>query len=192
MQPPLSAADPPRPMRFTRERYERMVEAGIFGPGDKVELLHGEIVVMSPRGIRHQQSVRALSAILWEIARRDAVVNVQLPFAAGSAAEPEPDLYLSEPGAGAKGVPVRALLVIEVADTSLQHDRTVKASIYAGAEVRDFWIVDVHAQVVEVHRDPRGDHYGTVFTVGIGGQIELLALPGRHVVVADIFGLGRQ
>jgi len=173
--------------RFSRQRYQQMAEAGIFQPEDKVELLNGLVVKMSPQGYNHAHAIRKLTMLFAALVADVAEVAIQLPFGAGADSEPEPDLYLIARGESSERHPERALLVVEVAATSLLTDRTIKGAIYAQAGVSDYWIVDVNAKVVEVYRQPRGDHYGAMFTATLDDRIELLELPGRFVAVADIF-----
>ncbi len=175
------------PFRFSRQRYEQMVAAGIFQPEDKVELLNGQVVPMSPQSAEHANAIRRLTMLLAALVADVAEVSVQLPFAATEDSEPEPDLCVVPKGTDASRHPERAWLMIEVARSSAQKDRTTKAAIYAQANVTDYWIVDVNAKVVEVYRQPRGDHYGAMYTAGLEDRIEIAEFPGRFVAVADIF-----
>ncbi len=174
--------------RISRERFERMVEAAIWGPQDSVELLDGMVVTMSPQGHLHAYVVRRLTTLLSKLVADGAEVGVQLPFVAGDFQLPEPDLVIS-PGRQARGRhPDRALLIVEVADTSLDTDRTTKARIYAAAGVPEYWVVDVNREWIEVLTEPLDDHYGTARVARRGDRIELVALPGASVAVEDVFG----
>lgn len=172
---------------FSRQRYEQMAELGIFESEDKVELLNGEIVPMTPQGFEHSRAIRKLTKLMILLVGDAAEVSVQAPFGASEFSAPEPDVYVLPLGEGDSHHAERALLVIEVGVTSLKSDRTTKLAIYAQANVSDYWIVDVNAKVVEVYRQPRDDHYGAMFTANLEDRIELLELPGRFVNVADIF-----
>lgn len=182
----LLATEPVRPI--TRVQYEQMVDAGVFGEDDPIELLHGMLVEkMSPQGAQHANAIEQLSAILYALVGRDARVRVQLPLAAGRLSLPEPDLCLVPTGPRRDGHPDRALLVIEVADTSLHRDRATKSAIYATANVPEYWIVDLGHGCIEVYTEPLGDHYGTSRVARTGDRIELVALTGRWVAVDDVF-----
>ena len=173
--------------RFTRHEYDRMVDAGIFGEDDHIELLNGLVTNMTPQGEPHAFSVRRLNRILVLLCGNDADVGPQLSFAASDDSEPEPDLAVTPVVTTTDDHPATAYLVVEVANTSLHHDRAVKSPIYARAAVPEYWIVDVQRRHIEVYSEPMGDHYGTARVARIGDTIELVALPGRRVAVADVF-----
>jgi Uma2 family endonuclease len=148
--------------RFTVEEFHKMGEAGIFGEDDRVELVEGEIVEMAPIGWRHMEAVNALTGVLADLRGAGGfVVSVQNPLVLGEQGEHYPDLVLYR--AGVRGrVPEAgdALVVIEVADTSVSYDRNVKLPLYARAGVPEAWLVDLRAGVVEVHSEPREGGYG--------------------------------
>lgn len=174
--------------RISRERYDRMVAAGIFGEDDRIELLNGVLVTMSPQDHRHAEAIQELNEILVRLFSGEAKVRVQLPFATDEFGEPEPDLALIPLPVVRGEHPSRALLVVEVADSSLRKDRLVKGAIYARAQVPEYWIVDVAHRVVEVYREPLGDHYAQSFVARPGESVAIQALPGAMVAVAAIFG----
>lgn len=173
--------------RISRERFEKMVDAGIWGPQDHVELLDGLLVEMSPQGNLHAHAVRRLDRIPQRLCGDDAEVGTQLPFAASAFSLPEPDLVVT-PGRLPRGRhPDRALLVIEVAESSLETDRTTKARLYASAQVPEYWVVDVQNERIEVLTEPLGDPYGNARVARRGDRIDLLGLPGQFVLVEDVF-----
>ena len=176
-----------QPAQISRKRYERMIDAGIFDDDDKIELLHGVLVAMTPQGIAHQAVIRRLDKLLQRLCGDDADVGAQLPFAASDMSVPEPDLCITPVGAGDRALPDRALLVVEVAETSLQRDRGEKSAIYAAAKVPEYWVVDVKRKVVEIYREPLEDHYGSSRVARPGDRLELLMLPGRFVEIQDVF-----
>lgn len=175
-------------LRLTRRQYEQMAEAGVFDPDVRVELLNGLVVPMTPQGFQHSSAIIRLTEILILQCHGIARVAPQVPFAASDDSEPEPDLYVYPLDEGVDRHPERALLVVEVAASSLRKDRLVKSAIYARANVAEYWIVDVNTQVVEVYSEPMGDHYGRSWVARKGDRIELLALPGKSVAVAEVFG----
>lgn len=151
--------------RFDVHQYHRMAEAGILDEDDHVELIDGEIVEMVAVGGRHIRTVNRLTMLLAPAAaERELAVSVQNPLRLDDETEPEPDLALIRETAGDE-VPTasEALLVIEVAETSLSWDRDVKVPRYARAGVPEVWLVDLGAGSVESYTGPRPDgSYATV------------------------------
>jgi Uma2 family endonuclease len=163
-----------------------LVELGAFG-GERVELVRGFVVEMSPIGPRHAETVRRLARLLSRALGDRAFVDVQQPFAADESSEPEPDLKIIPDRDYSKEHPSTAFLIGEVADSSLEYDRADKANLYAGGgDTPEYWIVNLVDDVVEVHRDPdaRG-HWRTISTVVRDGTISPVAFPDIVVAVAD-------
>jgi Uma2 family endonuclease len=156
--PPL--AELARPI--TRAEYGRMIDAGLFA-GERVELWKGVIVRMSPQKSPHAFAVQKLTEIFTVavVPTRRAGVRVQLPLALAHDSEPEPDLALVEARDHRDEHPNTALLVVEVADSSLRFDREFKAPAYAEAGVPEYWLVDVKKKTIEIHRDPTPGGYRT-------------------------------
>lgn len=148
--------------RFTVEEFRKIGEAGIFSEDDRVELVEGEIVEMAPIGWRHMESVNALTGVLADLRGAGGfVVSVQNPLVVGEHGEHYPDLVLYRAGVRGRVPEARdALVVVEVADTSVSYDRNVKLPLYARARVPEAWLVDLRAGVVEVHSEPREGGYG--------------------------------
>jgi Uma2 family endonuclease len=172
-----------RPLR--RAEYDRLVLLGMLR-GENVELLYGRLVRMSPQGEPHVFSVTRLNKLLVRALGDRAEVRVQAPFGASDVSEPEPDLAIVAPGDYLHEHPSRAFLLVEVADSSLQDDRRIKGPLYAAAGVPEYWLVDVVAGVVEVHRDPRADGYASVTR---HAREAVLTVPGFEdvvVLVGDI------
>jgi Uma2 family endonuclease len=177
--------------RFTRAEYYRMAEAGILGRRDRVELIRGEIVEMSPIGPRHSAFVDNLNRLLVRRLPDDAMVRVQGPVALADDTEPGPDLAVLR----RRDVPYKereawaedALLVIEVAESSLAYDRSTKMRLYAEAGIPEYWVVDCAAETVEVHRGPGPDGYRDVSQVAGAAMLTLQAFPGVALTPADIF-----
>ena len=177
--------------RFTRKEYYRMAEVGILGERDRVELIEGEIIEMSPIGRHHKAFVYNLTRLLVLALGERATVSVQSPIPLSEDTEPEPDLTVlrrrdvsyKEREAGAED----ALLVIEVAETSLRYDRTTKRRLYAQAGIPEYWVIDCAAETVEVHRRPTTDGYGDVRLVAGAGSLTLHAFPEIELRTTDIF-----
>jgi Uma2 family endonuclease len=147
------------PRLFTADEFERLVDSGFFGETERVELIEGHIVEMNPIGPDHMWGVNDLVEIF---RHSDSVIlSVQNPIRLGPRIQPQPDLVLLRRGAPRKRValPEHALLVIEVADSSLGDDRTIKGPLYARAGVPEYWIVDLGGERVEVHREPSDAGY---------------------------------
>jgi Uma2 family endonuclease len=146
--------------RFTVEEYQLMGEAGIFSEDDRVELIDGEVVEMAPIGDRHIESVMRLNRLLsvWALDAQDAelFVSVQNPLSLSEHWEPQPDLTVVRRSQGRSGAPVPedVLLVVEVAATSLVHDRDRKLPLYAEAGIPEAWIADPNVDAIEVYSQP--------------------------------------
>jgi Uma2 family endonuclease len=181
-----------RRRRFTVAEYYRMAEAGILGEDDRVELIEGEILVMSPIGSRHAAAVGRLNRFFSQGAGTAALVRVQDPIHLGDRAEPQPDIALVRPRddfyAGAHPGPEDVLLLVEVADTSLRYDRLVKVPLYARMGIREVWVVDLDDGSVEVHRQPSPQGYGEVQRLRRGQRLAPLALPEVEIAVEDLLG----
>jgi Uma2 family endonuclease len=154
---------------LTVEDYERIVDAGILGEGDRVELLNGQLAEMSPQGPQHAAAVTWLAArLIRGIDPAVASVRVQAPVRFAPLSEPEPDIAIVAAGAHAKAHPSEASLVIEVAVTTQSFNLGAKAEIYAAAGVGEYWVVDVPARAVHVHGSPSGSGFGSYRTVTRG------------------------
>lgn len=175
--------------RFTRTEYRRMSEVGILGEDDRVELIRGEIVQMSPPGRRHRAFVDNLNQLLVLRLAGRAIVSVQSPVALADDTEPQPDLAVlrrrpvpyKERDAHAADV----LLLIELADTSLAYDRSTKLRLYAEAGIPEYWVVDCAAETVETHRTPGPEGYRDVSRVA--GTATLHAFPDVELTTVEIF-----
>jgi Uma2 family endonuclease len=180
------------PRRFTAAEYGQMIEAGVFGQDERLELIDGEIVEMSPIGDRHAACVRRLIAVLSRHFADRAIVDAQDPIVVDVAYAPQPDAALLRlrPDFYASGTPSAAdcLVVIEVADTSAEYDRQVKVPRYARGGVAELWLIDLERDLVVVYRDPDGDSYQHVQVFRRGDTIRVHALPEPAVRVDDIIG----
>jgi len=172
-----------RPLR--RVEYEKLVEHGAF-VDERLELVEGWLVPMSPIGPSHGSSVQKLTHLLVVALDGRAVVRVQLPFAALDTSEPEPDVALVALGDYDTAHPSRALLVIEVAESSLQHDRVTKQRIYARCGVPEYWIVNLIDKRIEVYRAPSGDAYSDVRHAERGESVALQEFPDVVVQVSAV------
>ena len=145
-----------RPLR--RAEYDRMVEMGLFQE-ERIELLHGLLVEMSPIGTGHCEAVRRLTELFILALHERATVSPQLAFAASDDSEPEPDLAVIARKDHSHEHPKAAYLLVEVSESSLHKDRRIKTGIYANNGVPEYWIVNLIDDVIEVRTEPQGDRY---------------------------------
>ncbi len=174
---------------FTIEEYHRMAETGILQPADRVELIDGEILEMSPIGSRHMACVNNLNRLVVLGLGVRAVVSPQNPVQIPRYSEPEPDLTVLRARSYKTFAPTAddVLLLVEVAETSLRFDRTVKFALYARAGIREYWVADTAAESVTICREPDGELYRDVGVVGADGTVSPLAFPDLSIRVADLF-----
>ena len=191
-EPRLLAANPwvtRRPISVTE--YHRMGEVGILGERDRVELIEGELVAMSPIGSYHVGTVITLTQSLSQAVGNRALVSVQNSVRLDDFSEPEPDFALlrQRPDHYRDALPRPAdiLLLIEVADTSLNYDRAVKRALYARHAIPEFWIINLSAGEVEVCRGPTADGYASLQRFGRDGGVEPVLLPGVRIELATLF-----
>jgi Uma2 family endonuclease len=186
----------PRPRRWTREEYYRMAELGWFH-AQRVELIEGEIMVLSPQGPSHTYLTDHVAKLLRKSGWTSVWVRIQFPIDFGPYSDPEPDASVVA-GSSADyrtAHPTSALLIVEVSDTTLVYDRGRKASLYAMRGVAEYWIVNVNEDQLEVHRDPGvdlaqpfGHGYASVTVRHRGEMVTPQAAPHLSFSVADLLG----
>jgi Uma2 family endonuclease len=176
--------------RFTADQYHRMAQVGILAPRDRVELIDGEIVVMSPIGSRHSACMSCATRALIRAADDSAIVQPQSSVRLDLYYEPEPDLVLLRPRADFYATrhrtPGDVLLVIEIADSSLAYDRDMKAPIYAMSGIGEYWLADLITNVVWRYSAPERGTYQRVEQHHRGESIAPLQLPAC-VIPVDVF-----
>lgn len=198
--PPLSAPTPPpqpaggpRPWKWTRADLIRLYELGFFN-GQRVMLIDGEILAMPPMNREHANGILYTLQVVQGVFGPNFTIRPQLPLALGQTTDPEPDIAVVQgPARSHPDTPTTALLVIEVADTSLAYDLGQKASLYAAAGIADYWVLDVVNHRLHVFRDPRPDstqrfgHGYYQHTInGPTDRISPLAAAGSSVQVSDL------
>ena len=178
---------------WTRQEYDRLAEGGMRAPDDRVELLEGEIVTMTPQHGPHSASIGLAEAALRKAFGPAHWIRIQLPLIVDPDSEPEPDLavvpgsprdYVTEP-------PRAALLVVEIADSTLERDRAYKAPIYARAGIPEYWIVNLVERRLEIYRDPIGSpgrpaRYPVSRSAAPTETISPLSLPQISIPIADL------
>jgi Uma2 family endonuclease len=173
--------------RYTTDEYFRLVETGALGPGDRVELLEGVIVTMAPQNPSHASHTKRAYDVLRDAVGARAVVRSQLPLVASGYSVPEPDVAVVS-GREADYYtrhPDTALLVVEVADTTLVQDRLTKAGLFAAAGIPEYWIVNLRDAYIEIFRDPEpsAGRYASPRIAYRGERLDLVALPDVGVPV---------
>ena len=166
---------------FDVDEYHRMAQAGILSEDDRVELIDGEILAMTPIGPRHNAAVNRANRALVPIVGDDAIVQVQGSVRLGRFNEPEPDIALLRPQsdfyASRLPGPADILLLIEIAESSLNYDREVKTRIYSQAAVQEYWLVDLGARSISCYSEPREGAYQRRRQGRPGQSIAPAALP---------------
>jgi Uma2 family endonuclease len=181
--------------RFSRVEYERLIELGVFQPGEAIELIGGELMVAEPQGAAHytaiRKTARALEAALgpgWE-------VRTQGPIGLDDESEPEPDIAVVPGGPDDYGRahPSRPVLTVEVGESSLALDRRHKGSLYARAGLPDYWVLNLVDRVLEVYREPAEDsaapfgwRYARSEVFGVSARVAPLAAPGSTILVSQL------
>ena len=176
--------------RFTVDEFARMGEAGIFTEDDRVELIGGEILEMTPVGPPHAWIVNRLAELIMTRLGSGAYVSIQNPLRIGRDTEPQPDLVVARrSGAYARRHPEPGdvLLVVEAADSSLRYDRLEKIPRYGGAGVPETWLVDVAARTVTAYTDPTAGGYAAERVLRRGDMLAATSVPALRVPVAGIF-----
>ena len=182
----------PSGRRFNVHEYHRMAAAGILTEDDPVELIEGEIVEMPPMGSSHAAYIVRLNRHLVPQVGNQVDVRVQLPVRLSQHSEPEPDIALvqrqADSYATAHAGPDDILLVIEVAETTIRFDRSVKAAVYARAGIPEYWLFDVRRQQVQVSREPAEGRYRTVQVFRRGERLRLPSVPAVDLPVDAVLG----
>jgi Uma2 family endonuclease len=165
-----------------------MVDTGILGPDDRVELIEGEILTMSPEKSRHSAAVDLTADALRTAFPAGHSVRVQHPLALGQWSEPEPDVavVVGTPRDYVDAHPASAVLVVEVADTSLLDDRGAKQRLYARAGIAEYWIVNLRDSVLEVYLQPEGDGYAWSERLSRDAVVAPVAAPAARIAVGDL------
>lgn len=189
-QPPVNE---PKPLRWTKAEYYRLGEMGFFD-GKRVELIDGEIIEMQPIGVRHLKAVVLVADALRRVFDLGFFISVQNPMNVGDGSDPQPDVAVFVGDVRElTDAPTQPVLVVEVADSSLDYDRVTKGSLYARAGISDYWIVNLVESVVEVRRrpvpmpgQPFGFGYADISIRRVGDTIAPLAAPNAIIAVADL------
>ena len=181
----------PHPKKFTTETYHKMSELGLFKEGDRLELIKGEVIEMSPVGWKHASCVKRLNHLLMKKLGDQVIVGVQDPIQLEDNSEPQPDLVLLKPRSDfyankhpqAKDI----LLLIEVSDSSLEYDRTVKIPLYAENQISEVWLVDLNESCLEIYRKPYQNYYQNTQKLSPINSIILSNFPKVEIKINELF-----
>ena len=175
---------------FTVDEYYEMARVGILTESDRVELIEGEIVELFPNGSRHQAIIDEIGHLFVSAVDARARVRIHGPLRLADITEPQPDVQLLVPRddfyVGGHPTQLDALLVVEVADTSLAYDRNYKSAVYSMRGVPELWILDVNRPRLFVMREPAELGYRVVMELEAGDAIAPLALPDLSFAVSDL------
>ncbi len=174
--------------RWTVAQYEGLGRAGFFANGERVELLNGEIVIMSPIGYRHATAVTLLNNFFARRSRDRFYVSPQNPFHLDAHSQPEPDLTLLDPACirlPRHPEPAEIFLIIEVSDSTVRYDRQDKCPAYARRGIVEYWLLNLDANCLEVFRDPDGESYRDTRILGPDDTMAPLAFPELELRVGD-------
>ena len=184
-----------RTRRFTRAEYERLIDLGVFQPGEDIELIGGELMVAEPQGAPHYTAIRKTAKALEAAFGPGWEVRTEGPIGLDDESEPEPDVAVV-PGAPddyARAHPSRPALTVEVAESSLALDRQRKGSLYARAGLPDYWVLNLVDRVLEVYREPAPDsaapfgwRYGRSEVFEVSARVTPLAAPGSSIPVSQL------
>lgn len=177
---------------ISADEYERMGEAGIFHPDARLELIAGEIIEMSPIGSRHAACVDALTFMLGQLSQHRFIVRVQSPVRLDDFNEPQPDVALlrwrDDFYREGHPRPGDVLLVVEVADTTVETDRAVKLALYARAGIAEAWLVNLPDESVEVYSAPSGESYEKSARYARGEEARAETIAGLSAAVSALLG----
>ena len=178
--------------RFTVADFLRLAEIGFLADDERVELIRGEIIEMSPISEGHASTVMRLVSLLSRMFGQRALLNVQNPVQLDDATLPQPDVVLLRPRDDFYGQrhpgPEDTLLLIEVSDTTLTYDRRVKTALYSAAGVMEYWIINLQKRQIEVYREPQSEGYRTMTRYAPGETLSPLAFPEVQLDITEILG----
>lgn len=190
----MAAIAEPQLHHWTKPEYYKIVETGLF-EGKHVELVEGQIIEMSPMGSLHRTAIILATEILRNIFAEGYFISTQCPMDLGESSAPEPDIAVIRGNVRdyKYAHPTSAVLIVEVAETSLDYDRNKKSSLYARAGIEDYWIINLNTSRLEVYRNPMVDPekpygygYSSINIFTSLYSISPLSAPHATISVADL------
>lgn len=179
--------------RFKVEEYHRLIESNILHEDDRVELIEGRIIDMTPIGSRHAACVSRLNEIFSEKLQKRAIINIQNPICLTEYSELEPDIAIIKrrPDFYAEQLPQPedVLLIIEVADSSLEYDCETKIPLYAKANIKEVWLVNLIENILQIYKEPTPEGYKIMLKCRYNRKISPENFPDITLTVSEIFGL---
>ncbi len=177
--------------KFTQNNYEKMIDSGILTPFDQVELIRGEIIEMSPIGLKHSATVIRLTNFLPSLLENKALISVQNSVQLDNYSQPEPDVVLLKKKedfyATKRPTPSDILLLIEVSDSSLKYDQEIKIPLYADNKIEEVWIINLNNDTIEVYRYPEENFYQQRQILTKKENISCLAFSQISIAVTNLF-----
>jgi len=181
----------PHPKKFTRDIYHKMAESAIFQESDRLELIKGEIIEMSPVGLRHASCVKKLNYLLTKKLGDQIILGVQDPIVLTNNSEPQPDLvilkYRPDFYANEHPHPQDILLLIEVSDSSIDYDKNVKIPLYAENQISEVWLVNLNDNCVEIHQKPYQNYYQSIQKLSSINNAILSNFPTIEIKISELF-----
>ncbi len=179
--------------KFDVEQYQQMGKAGIFHPEARVELIEGEIIVMTPIGLMHSVTINRFNYSFSQQLGKGGIISIQNSIRLANYSEPQPDIVILKHRddfyAGKFPQAEDVLLLIEVADSSLRYDQTTKLSLYAEYEILEYWIANLERSVLEIYREPQNKNYLKQTVIDSNAiAFSPIAFPEITMTLKDIYG----
>lgn len=175
---------------FNVDEYHQLIEVGILGPEDRIELIHGELTMMPPIGPEHSSYTRRLTNLLPRKLPDNVVLQMNEPVTIAPGSEPQPDAAIvkAKPDNYRKAhpTPKDVLLIIEVADSSSNFDNKVKGKLYGKAGIPEYWIIETAENLVRVFTDPSKEGYRTIREFHRGDKVKCGTVPQLQLTVDDL------
>ena len=175
--------------KFTAQEYHLMAEVGILTPEDKVELIQGEIITMSPVGLKHAATIKRFNSLLTYQLQNQAIIGVQDPIQLDNLSEPQPDISLLKMRSDfyESSIPTAQdiLALIEVSDSTIKYDLEVKLPLYGSNNIPEIWLVNLNDQSLTIYRNPEKGYYQNQQILGSHQTASFLAFPQLIVKLRD-------
>ncbi len=176
--------------KFTVEQYHQMAEAEVFAPEERLELIRGEIIEMSPIGLKHATVVKRLNNLLTYQLHNQAIIGVQDPIQLDNFSEPQPDISVLKMRSDFYELEIPKsqdiLWLIEVSDKTLKYDQEIKITLYAESKINEVWLVNLNNNTLEVYRDPQNNIYQDEQILQVNQSLSSLVFPNLIIEINEI------